>query len=150
MPRRPTTHVPEPQQWFSCLVADCPRQFRTISGRTRHINAKHDANDPRHENSAPHIPPKCPQARVNPPSSHDEPNLLDRMSSPPHLDEAESDFQDYTTLSIIDSGDVNNVMPTLPIPPPSSLDSETEEDSIPAIEYHPHIDGVYFLPSSFL
>jgi hypothetical protein len=148
MPRRPTTHVPEPQQWLLCLVSDCPRKFRTTSGRTRHIDATHDENDPRREISAPQIPPKRPQARVNPPLSQEDPNLLDiGMSNSPHLGDADSDFREYTPLSI-ERGNLD--MPSPPIrlnsPTPSS-DSETDEDSIPAVEHHPYIDGVY---TSFL
>jgi Plavaka transposase len=156
MPRRPTIHAPEPQQWFLCSVADCPRKFRTISGRTRHINAKHDENDPRHENSGPQIPPKHPQARVNPPLSHDDPNLLDiGMSNSLHLGDSDGDsdphFRELTPLSI-DPGDIDMPGPPNPLvsPTPSSPSpsSETGEDSIrvPDVEYHPYIDGAYFLP----
>lgn len=56
----------------------------------------HDANDPRRENSAPHIPPKRPRTMV-PPLSHNEPNTPDiGISNPPQLGETDSDsgFQD--------------------------------------------------------
>lgn len=148
MPRRPTTaHAPEPQQWFFCLVAHCPRKFRTISGRTKHVNAKHDANDPRRENS-PHIPAKRLQARVNP-FSHDEPDLPDiRMSNPPEPEEANPGFQDRPLLTF-DSADIDST-PSPPMPlrtlmpslTPSPPDSETDENSVPVVEYHPYIDGV--------
>ena len=105
MPRRPKAHAPEPQQWFFCLVAHCPRKFRTISGRTKHFNAKHDANDPRRENSL-HIPAKRLQARVNS-LSHDEPDLPDiRVSNPPELEEADPGFQDRPH-PIFDSADID-------------------------------------------
>jgi hypothetical protein len=152
MPRRPTTG-PKPESesgpLFPCLVADCLRKFRTISGRTRHFNAIHDHDEPRRENF-PHIPPKRPRATVNP-LSHDEPNLPDiRMSNPPHLDEADPGFQDrdYTPLPIFDFDNVPQASPLMasptlmPSPTPSSPDSETDENSVPAIEYHPYIDGV--------
>ena len=157
MPRRSTTHAPKPQQRFSCLVAGCPRKFQTISGRTRHINAKHNTSDPRRENSAPQIPSKRLQARVNPPLSHDEPNLLDiEVSNSPHLGEANLDFRDHTPLLNFDSGDIDVPTSSRPLSPtsltqmslpmPSSPSSETDDDSIPAVEYHPYIDGAYFLP----
>lgn len=146
MPRRPTIHAPEPQQWFLCPFADCPRKFRTISGRTRHVNAKHNENDPRHENSAPQIPPKRPQARVNSPLSHDDPNSLDTDFL--YLGDADSDshLREYTPISIDSlAGDVDMPSPPNPLTSPAPS-SESDEDSIPSIEYHPYIDGVSFLP----
>ena len=140
MPRHPTIHAPEPQQWFLCPVVGCPHKFQMISGQTRHINAKHNKNDPRWENSAPQIPPKRPQARVNSPLSYDDPNLLGNTDSDSH-------FREYTPLSSnIDMLSLPNLL-TSPAPSSdSSLSSETDEDSIPSVECHPYIDGMYFLP----
>ena len=146
MPRRPTTHAPEPQQWFLCSVADCPRKFRTTSGRTRHIDTKHDENDPRNGIPTPQFPPKRPQARVNLPFSQDDPNPLDiRMSNSPHLGDTDSGFRENTPL-LIEPGELDMPNPPNPLnsPTPSSPDSEADEDSIPAAEYHPYVDGVYF------
>ena len=49
MPRHPTTHVTEPKEWFSCLVACCPSKFRSINGRTQHIHAIHTRDEPQQD-----------------------------------------------------------------------------------------------------
>ena len=46
MPRRSTIYRPEPKEWFSCPVYGCSRKFRTLTGRTKHIRAKHNKNEP--------------------------------------------------------------------------------------------------------
>ena len=45
MPRRLTIYRPEPKEWFSCPVYSCSRKFRTQTGQTKHICAKHNKNE---------------------------------------------------------------------------------------------------------
>ena len=75
--------------------------------------------------------------------SHDDPNLLGDADSDLH-------FREYTPLSI-DPSNIDMPSPPNPLTSPapssdSSLSSETDEDSIPSVEYHLYIDGMYFLP----
>jgi len=46
MPRCPTIHTTEPKEWFPCLIQSCPRNFRSIGGRTRHTQVKHNDQNP--------------------------------------------------------------------------------------------------------
>ena len=90
----------------------------------------HDENDPRCEFSGPQIPLKCPQARVNPSMSQEDPNLLNiRKSNSPYLGDTDSGFREYTPLSI-EPGNLD--MPSSPnpfiLPTPSSPDLKTDED----------------------
>ena len=67
------------------------------------------------------------------------------MSNHPHPGEADSGFQDCAPPFIFDSGNIDIHSRPMPSPTPSSPGSETDEDSVPAVEYHPYIDGVCVL-----
>lgn len=41
MPRCSTLHTTDPKEWFFCTIQSCPKKFRSIGGRTKHVQAKH-------------------------------------------------------------------------------------------------------------
>ena len=64
MARHPKIYHPEPKEWFPCPVHDCPRKFRTQTGRTKHICSKHENIDlqtqtPSQNSLSLEIPPEC-------------------------------------------------------------------------------------------
>ena len=45
MPRRSSIYYREPKEWFPCPVRGCSQKFRTQTGQTKHIRAKHKKNE---------------------------------------------------------------------------------------------------------
>ena len=45
MARRSKIYHCEPNEWFSCPVHGCSQKFRSQTGRTKHIRAKHKKNN---------------------------------------------------------------------------------------------------------
>lgn len=161
MPRHPKTHVTEPKEWFPCLVAYCPTKFRSIHGRTRHINTKHTRDELQQDDIQLDFPivselPRIPQHET-----------LDELDG-----EASNDFEllgdssyGFDTINSPDSHNtVTHIQPQLEehscpgseffssspskSPPPSGhLDSPTpfqaSTESVPVTEEHPFINGKY-------
>lgn len=150
MPRWPTTHVREPNEWFSCVVPYCPSKFRSINGRTQHIRAMHTCNE---------LLVQCDNIRLDFPAM--PVSECSRVPSPQSetMDElysqALNDFELTSTSSprVSDLPELDNIQPQLedyefrsPSPPPfihANSGSPAPLEESMQTEDHPFINGKY-------
>ena len=158
MPRYPTTHIPEPKEWFPCLVTTCDARFRSMNGRTQHIHAKHTSNKSRHDDLQDFPMASQLWIRSSSPQSYamDEDNLLqpeapDDFNEPPTaLYASRSSTQPIDVLSDNDFQPqlVEESLSSSPSchqsSPPNHQDEEPE-GRMPTTEYHPFINGRYII-----
>jgi hypothetical protein len=144
MPRRSTIHHPEPREWFSCPVHGCSRKFRSPTGRTKHIRAKHNENDERSSLSVSKIP-RPSQAPV----SFDTTTPIDSdhqdadMPDVPHTPDVASDFGFLDGTNMAQSPIPNNNDRTPPSPQ-FQPEIENHHDQVLTLStnYHSFINGM--------
>ena len=166
MPRHPKTHVTEPKEWFSCLVAYCPTKFRSIHGRTRHINTKHTRDELQQDDiqldlpivsESPRIPQRETLDELDSEASNDFELPID-SPVPGHTTYIQPQLEEHSEFfspSPPPFGHLNSptpiqeLMETSPSPPPfGHLNSPTPFQELMETEYHPFINGTYIYFSS--
>jgi hypothetical protein len=126
MPRRPTVHD-SPLKKFVC--SQCNRRFRSKSGRTRHINAKHNYGL---------------QMNLGSPQSAEADNFSDISSCLGSLNSDTFDFGSENNFNfgnndIYNSGNLNDLDDSDIYNTPRSPSQDTASTS--STEYHPYLNG---------
>lgn len=159
MPRRSAIYRPEPKEWFSCPVHGCFRKFRTQTGRTKHIRAKHknDELPTRTRNLLSATKTLAPQAPVSESSSdasmpiesnHDRQDVdmpdVPRSGTP----DLASDFSFLDRTNITRSPIPSNNDPASPLPFQPEIENRHHDDQAPeqvfvsSTIYHSYINGM--------
>lgn len=159
MPRRPTIHIAEPKEWYPCPIQSCTRKFHTTNGRTKHIRAKHDQNEPRAQTTIP-TSARFLRSAVTSSPPLDGPDMdlvpsdidMPDVSNTPYPVTPDSGFPGLSfssppTAFHNDDVEMPGSLSPEPSPPPSRHISPRLEpdDLVPAIstEYHPFINGEF-------
>ncbi|KAF8804341.1 hypothetical protein BYT27DRAFT_7259321 [Phlegmacium glaucopus] len=144
MPRCPTVHAIEPNEWFPCLIQNCQRKFQTIGSRTRHIQTRHDDHEPQIPHlqnilEAPRTPSPPAPNNLSPGAEDDFPPDDFEIPGP------STPLPTLTDLSALAFGDDTSPIVSHLSSPSSSHSSssfQSDESVLSTFtEYHPLING---------
>ena len=148
MPRHSTIYHPEPKEWFPCPVHGCSQRFRTQSGRTKHIHAKHKnelQSVSKISQLVPQAPIPSPNTSLPSDSNHQDADMPNHVPCTPHVPIVPSNFGFLGGMNVTQSPIPSDNDPTSP--PPFQPEVENRPDQAERVLaslstiYHPIING---------
>jgi hypothetical protein len=124
---------------FKC--PHCPRHFRSKGGRTKHIQAKHYANESEPLGSSPSSSPSPSSSQNSSRKSHEPSPSIIGSEPHRHSDVAVDDIGDHADFDFAPPGPCEDLGEDLNRNSPPGVNARDEHPPCVTRAYHPKLDG---------